>query len=104
MILLLMVAAVTVADDPILVLGPELAKQMHASPQWSGWFIAALGAGTVLGSFRRSKHQPTLRLAATALATLALFMLLFVLAPKVEIAPRRCGSPLPPHSVPGRAA
>jgi MFS family permease len=77
-VLLLMVAAVTIADDPILVLGPELAKQMHASPAWSGWFIAALGAGTVCGSFRRSKHKPAIRLAATALAALALFMLIFV--------------------------
>jgi MFS family permease len=85
-ILLLMVAAVTVADDPILVLGPALAKQLHASPDWSGWFIAALGAGTVLGSFRRSKRQPSLRLAATALAALALFMLLFVMAPTMWFA------------------
>ena len=84
-ILLLMVAAVTVADDPILVLGPALAKQLHASPAWSGWFIAALGTGTVIGSFRRSKHQPTLRLAATALAALALCMLLFVHAPTMWI-------------------
>lgn len=84
-ILLLMVAAVTVADDPILVLGPALAKQLHASTVWSGWFIAALGAGTVLGSFRRSKHQPTMRLAATAVAALALFMLLFVHAPNMWI-------------------
>jgi MFS family permease len=86
LILLLMVAAVTVADDPILVLGPALAKQMHVQPNMSGWFIAALGAGTVLGSFRRSKHKPTLRLAATALATLALFMLLFTHAPTPWIA------------------
>lgn len=86
MILLLMVAAVTIADDPILVLGPALAKQLHVSPTYSGWFIAALGAGTVLGSFRRSKHQPTLRLAATALAALALFMLLFVHAPTMWFA------------------
>jgi MFS family permease len=86
MILLLMVAAVTVADDPILVLGPALAKQLHVSPVMSGWFIAALGAGTVLGSFRRTKHLPTLRLAATALASLALCMLLFVNAPSMWIA------------------
>jgi MFS family permease len=79
--LLLMVAAVTVADDPILVLGPALAKQLHVSPAWSGWFIAALGAGTVCGSFRRSKHYPTIRLAATSLAALALCMLIFVFAP-----------------------
>jgi MFS family permease len=83
LILLLMVAAVTVADDPILVLGPALAKQLHAAPAWSGWFIAALGAGTVVSSFRPSKHQPTMRLAATALAALALFMLLFVHAPTI---------------------
>jgi MFS family permease len=76
--LLFMVAAVTIADDPILVLGPALARQLHASPTWSGWFIAALGAGTVCGSFRRSKHQPAIRLAATALAALALCMLVFV--------------------------
>jgi len=85
MILLLIVAAVTIADDPILVLGPAIAKQLHASPTWSGWFISALGAGTVLGSLRRSKHEPTLRLAATALATLALCMLLFVHAPTIWI-------------------
>lgn len=86
LILLLMVAAVTVADDPILVLGPELAKQFHVPAAYSGWFIAALGTGTVLGSFRGSKHQPTLRLAATALASLALFMLLFVHAPTMWFA------------------
>lgn len=85
LVLLLMVAAVTVADDPILVLGPALAKQLHASPTWSGWFIAALGAGTVCGSFRRSKHQPAVRLAATALAALALCMLIFVFAPFIWI-------------------
>lgn len=86
LILLLMVAAVTVADDPILVLGPALARQLHVPTAWSGWFIAALGTGTVLGSFRGSKHQPTLRLAATALAALALFMLLFVHAPTMWFA------------------
>ena len=81
LILLLMVAAVTVADDPILVLGPALAKHLSAAPAWSGWFIASLGGGTVLASFRKSKHEPTMRLAATALAALALFMLIFVHAP-----------------------
>ncbi len=86
MILLLMVAAVTVADDPILVLGPALAKQLHAPAAWSSWFIAALGAGTVLGSFRQLKHRPTLLLAATGLAALAGCMLLFVFAPALWIA------------------
>jgi MFS family permease len=85
LILLLMVSAVTIADDPIQVLGPALAKHLDVPPAWSGCFIAALGAGTVLGSFRRSKHEPRLRLAATALAVLALFMLLFVHAPNMSI-------------------
>jgi MFS family permease len=86
MVLLFMVAAVTIADDPILVLGPALAKQLHVGSDWSGWFIAALGAGTVVGSFRRTKHQATLRLAATALAALACCMLVFVFAPTIWIA------------------
>jgi hypothetical protein len=75
---LLMVAAVTVADDPVTVLGPALARHLHASADWSGLFIAALGAGTVLGSFRPSRHKPSLRKAATALAILAGCMILFV--------------------------
>jgi MFS family permease len=85
MILLLMVAAVTVADDPILVLGPALASRMHVSPIWSGWFIAALGAGSVLGSLRRPKHLPSLRLAATALALLGGSMVLFVMTPWIWV-------------------
>ncbi len=84
-ILLLMVAAVTVADDPILVLGPALASHLHASPNWSGWFIAALGGGSVLGSLRRSRHLPTLRLAAASLALLGGCMVIFVLAPSIWI-------------------
>jgi hypothetical protein len=79
MILLLMVAAVTVADDPVLVLGPALTAKMHVAESWSGLFIAALGAGSVLGSVRRSKHLPSLRLAATALALLGLSMIFFVM-------------------------
>ena len=82
-ILLLMVAAVTVADDPVLVLGPALANHLGVSANWSGWFIAALGGGSVLGSLRRSKHIPSLRLAATALALLGCCMILFVMAPLV---------------------
>jgi MFS family permease len=78
MILLLMVAAVTVCDDPILVLGPALAARLHVSPGFSGGFIAALGVGSVLGSFRRSKHRPSLRLAATVLALLGVCMVFFV--------------------------
>ena len=50
-LLLGMVAAVTIADDPVLVLGPALAhKVFGASNDWAGDFLAALGCGTVLGS------------------------------------------------------
>jgi len=82
-VLLLMVAAITVADDPVLVLGPALAEHLHASVSWSGWFIAALGAGTVFGSLLPSRQTPSLRLAASALAALAVCMMLFVLLPWV---------------------
>jgi MFS family permease len=80
---LLMVAAVTVADDPVLVLGPELADHLHAAASWSGWFIAALGAGTVTGSFFPARHGPSLRRSALTLAGLAGCMILFVQSPWV---------------------
>jgi MFS family permease len=79
---LLMVAAVTVAADPVLVLGPALARHaQHASDTWSGGFIAALGAGSVLGSVLRPRHRTSLRLAATILAVLGVCMAAFVLVP-----------------------
>ncbi len=83
MILLLMVAAVTVAADPILVLGPAMAGPIfHSSADWSGIFIAALGAGNVIGSFRRSRRgPPSIRRAATVLAMLAVAMMVFAAAP-----------------------
>jgi predicted MFS family arabinose efflux permease len=78
LVLLLMVAAVTVADDPVQVLGPALAHHFEVSPNWSGWFIAALGAGSVVGSLRRPRHLASLRQAATALAALGVCMIVFV--------------------------
>lgn len=85
MVLLLMVAAITVAADPILVLGPALAGPVfHASADWSGVFIAALGAGNVIGSFRPSKRRPpSIRRAAAVLAMLALAMMVFSAAPSI---------------------
>lgn len=85
MVLLLMVAAITVAADPILVLGPALAGRIfHSSADWSGVFIAALGAGNVIGSFRRSKRRPpSIRRAAAVLAMLALAMMVFSAAPSI---------------------
>jgi MFS family permease len=50
LLLLAMVAAVTLADDPVLILGPPLAHQLHVSSGWPGYFLSALGLGTVLGS------------------------------------------------------
>jgi hypothetical protein len=81
MILLLMVAVGIVADDPVLVLGPTLARGMHVPADSSGWFIAAPSAGCVMGSVRRPRHLPSLRLAATALALLGMSMVIFVLTP-----------------------
>jgi MFS family permease len=85
MVLLLMVAAITVAADPILVLGPALAGHVfHSSADWSGVFIAALGAGNVIGSFRRSRRRPpSIRRAAAVLAMLALTMMVFSAAPSI---------------------
>jgi MFS family permease len=85
LLLLLMVAAVTVADDPVQVLGPALASHLGVSQGWSGWFISALGAGSVIGSLRRPKHLPRLRLAATALAALGVCMVAFVSTPWVWV-------------------
>ncbi len=85
LILLLMVAAVTVADDPILVLGPAIASHLHHPAEWSGGFIAARGAGSVLGSGRRASPQPRLRRAAGALAALSVCMIVFVIAPSIVI-------------------
>lgn len=89
--LLAMVAAVTIADDPVLVLGPTLARQQHTFADLPGWlsqwlspaylpglFLAALGAGTVLGSLRPSRHKADLRVPAVALSLLAACMITFV--------------------------
>jgi hypothetical protein len=91
MLTLAMVAAVTFADDPILILGPALARQLNASSDWTGYFLSALGFGTILGSLRigakkrASKHragQPTptsdrSRRAARSLLLLVACMFIF---------------------------
>jgi predicted MFS family arabinose efflux permease len=84
LVVLLMVVAVTIAADPVLVLGPALASHTFGvSADWSGAFIAALGTGSVLGSLLRTKREPSIRLAATALAALGMCMIGFVLAPRI---------------------
>jgi MFS family permease len=77
LILLAMVAAVTIADDPVLVLGPALAHQvLDASGAWPGYFISALGLGTVLGSLLPVRTA-TSRRTACSLLVLALSVVIF---------------------------
>ncbi len=84
MILLLMVVAVTLAADPVLVLGPALAIHIFGrSASWAGAFIAALGAGSVLGSMRRSKRTPSLKLVAIILFALGICMIVFIWSPDI---------------------
>jgi predicted MFS family arabinose efflux permease len=80
LVLLLMVAAVTIAADPILVLGPALANSFGDSAYWTGFFITALGAGNVIGSLRPSRQKATVRRAASALCVLSVAMMVFVLS------------------------
>jgi hypothetical protein len=81
LILLLMVAAVTVASDPITVLGPAVAHTLGGSADWSAAFIAALGTGHVLGSLRPSRREASVRRGAMALGLLSAAMMVFVLSP-----------------------
>lgn len=62
LLLLVMVAAVTMADDPVLVLGPALAHQvLHVSGTWPAYFLSALGLGTVLGALVPTRPAQSLR-------------------------------------------
>ena len=80
-----MVAAVTVADDPVLVLGPALAGHLHASARTGRDGSSPRSAPDRSRLVRPSlARRPRLRLAATALAALALCMVLFVLSPWVR--------------------
>jgi hypothetical protein len=85
MIMLLMVASVTIAADPILVLGPALAGSFGSSADWSGVFITALGAGNVIGSLRRTRQAASIRRAAAALCILSISMIAFVSAPWIQL-------------------
>jgi MFS family permease len=76
MLLLAMVAAVTVADDPVQVLGPGLARQLSVSSIWPAFFLSALGLGTVFGALLPTRPS-TARRAAIPLATLAVSVIIF---------------------------
>jgi MFS family permease len=77
-LLLLMVAAVTFADDPVLVLGPSLAHQLGVPSFWPAYFLAALGVGTIVGAMFPTRPIETRR-AAMPLALLAVATVVFAL-------------------------
>jgi len=78
-LLLAMVAAVTIAADPVLVLGPAMAQRFDVSGDWAGYFLAALGAGTVLASFVPVRPPSRIRHAAYPLAILGAAVIVFAL-------------------------
>jgi predicted MFS family arabinose efflux permease len=79
LLLLMMVAAITIAADPVLVLGPAMAHRFGVSSTWAGYFLAALGAGTILGSFVPVRPAAQLRHAAYPLALLGGAIIVFAL-------------------------
>jgi MFS family permease len=78
MLLLAMVAAVTFADDPVLVLGPSLADQLKVPTFWPAYFLAALGIGTVLGAMFPTRPVKTSR-AAVPLVVLSISVVVFAM-------------------------
>jgi len=84
LLLLAIVAAVTLADDPILVLSPSVAASLHLSSASAGYFIAALGWGSVLGSLRPTSvgvksAQYASKRAAVSLLVLGLSVVVFTM-------------------------
>jgi len=85
LVVLGMVAVITVTTDPPLVLGPALARDVfHVTDYWSGYFLAALGTGTVLGSLVPSKG-PSLRRVGIYCAFMGGAMVCFGVAPNVWV-------------------
>lgn len=78
-LLLVIVAAVTVTADPVLILGPALAHHLHLPETWAGYFLSALGAGTILGSFVPMRSPSRVRHAVLPLSFLGLAVTLFAL-------------------------
>ena len=77
---LAMVAAVTMAADPVLVLGGALTHHFGVSGDWAGYFLSALGAGTIFGSVIPIRPPKQLRHAAYPLFLLGLSVVVFALA------------------------
>ena len=83
--LLLIVAMVTFADDPVLVLGPALARHVGLSDDWSGYFLSALGIGGILGSLLPRRKSQSARRVAASLALLGVSIMIFALAPWIWV-------------------
>jgi MFS family permease len=82
LLLLAIVAAVTLADDPILVLSPAVATRLHMPRTSVAYLIAALGWGSVLGSLvpamsRDNDTQRASKRAAVWLLVLSVSVLVF---------------------------
>lgn len=93
LLLLAIVAAVTLAEDPILVLSPAVAARLHMPSASAGFFIAALGWGSVLGSLvptsaadntARLASRYASRRAAVSLIVLSASIVMFAMAPSFE--------------------
>ena len=82
--LLAMVAAVTVAADPILVLSPAVGRHLAGTPSASGYFISAMGAGYIVGSLIPTR-TPSFRRTAVFLWLLCAGILLFAFGPTMII-------------------
>jgi MFS family permease len=78
-LLLLIVAAVTVTADPVLVLGPALASHFGMPETWAGYFLSALGAGSILGSFVPLPPPSRVRHAVLPLCLLGVAVTVFAL-------------------------
>lgn len=89
LVLLAMVAAVTLADDPVLTLGADLAHHvLGVSHNWAGYFLSALGLGTILGAFRPTARRhsfDTSKRAAWSLLFLAVAIIVFSLGISVWV-------------------
>jgi MFS family permease len=75
--LLLIVAVVTISADPVLVLGPALAHHFHLPEAWAGYFLSALGGGTILASFVPLRPPSKVRHAAYPLFALGAAVAVF---------------------------
>ena len=78
-LLLAIVATVTITADPVLVLGPALARHFGLPEIWAGYFLSALGGGTILGSFVPMRAPSKVRHAAYPLFLLGTAVTVFAL-------------------------